>query len=114
MAVFTKIIRTKTPLDKIRQYLHGSGIDMIKLGDSAGIGQITVKLVCSDSSPSNPRTMKDIDNLLMKLEGVKEVKEHRNDPSSTTKANMSLQISTDKDTPQSGMIQGDSKEIERG
>src|SRR5262245_42864661 len=114
MAVFTKTVRTKTSQDKINQLIIGTGIDCVPLGKSEGLGAITVEFVCSDANPAQPRTIKDIDNLLMKLEDVKEVTDHRNEPTKSGKADHMLQISVDKDTEQQGTVQGDSKEIERG
>ena len=113
MNVYHKIVRTKTSKEQINKLIRGLGIDYVILGESEGIGQITVEFICSDSNPAHPKTMKDIDNLLMKLEEVKELPSHRNEPTKEGGVDHLLQISVDKDSEIEGIPQGNSKEIER-
>jgi hypothetical protein len=75
------------------------------------LGQITLEFICSDANPSQPRTMKDIDNLLMHLEDVKELPEYRTDPKQSGASNHRLQISTDKAPDKDD--NEETKEIER-
>ena len=55
--------------------------------------------------------MKDIDNLLMHLEDVKELPEYRTDPKQSGRSNHLLQISTDKAPDKDD--NEETKEIER-
>lgn len=97
MTVYKKIVRTKSTTKEIskqlRQYL---GVSYIKLGESAGLGETTLEFICSDADPVQPRTMKDIDNLLMHLDITKVLDSHRNDPLTSGASNHLMQISTDK------------------
>jgi hypothetical protein len=117
MTVFHKIVVLKSdpkdgkdptrPLRKeLRNYL---GIDMIPLYHTEALNQITVELVCSDNDPEHHRTMKDIDNLLMRFEVIKELDDHRNAP--TKHMNHLMQISQKKDETEDTE---ETKEIERG
>ena len=89
----------KDPTAEVRKYLKahpGLGIDYLKLGESKGINQITLAFICSDVNPAHPRTMKDIDNLLMHVKVVRELSEDKNDPMDSGATNHRLQISTNK------------------
>ena len=83
------------------------GISMIPLYHTKGLNQVTVEFVCSDADPARPKTQKDLDNLAMHLKVVKELPDHRNEP--TKHMNHLLQISNKKseDTDETD-------EIERG
>jgi hypothetical protein len=126
LTVFHKIVVLKAPdpedpYGALRKELRKNpGIDLIPLYHTDALNQITVQLVCSDNNPSQPRTMKDIQNILMRFEVVKELKDHRNAP--TKHVNHLLQISTEKTKPKTkkkgrkskGAIIGETKEVERG
>ena len=121
MNVYHKIVRIKPanpakPTAEISTYVKthpGLGIDFLILPGGEGLGEITLDLICSDANPSQPRTMADIDKLLMHFEVTKELSTHRSDPVDSGHTNHRLQISVDKDSEQKGKIQGDSKEVER-
>lgn len=120
LTVYHKILVLEAPnpdnpygdIKKVLVSKQHLGIDMIPLYHTRGLNQVIVEFVCSDANPALPKTQKDLDNLAMHLKVVKELSEHRNEP--TKHMNHLLQISVDKDSEQEGKIQGDSKEIERG
>jgi hypothetical protein len=78
MTVYHKIVRIKpsdpqNPTKDVNKCLREHpGIDYIILGHSQTLNRITLEFVCSDNNPSQPRTIKDIDNMLMHFEVVKE------------------------------------------
>jgi hypothetical protein len=98
------------PTRPIRKELRSNfqGINLLQLYHTEALNQVTVELVCSDNDPSHPRTMKDIDNLLMRFEVVKTLDDHRNAP--TKNMNHLMQISQRKDDSETE----ETKEIERG
>ena len=109
-AVYNKIVRTKSTVkqvdEQVRQY---PGINFLTLGQSGGLGEITIEFICSDAEPTQPRTIKDIDNVLMHLDITKVLDSHRNDPITAGKSNHLLQISTNTKEDNE-----ETEEIERG
>jgi hypothetical protein len=107
MTVYTKIISIritdpKKPHKDFEIYQRQmGGIDAVLLQLAPGINEAVYKFVCSDKHPETPRNMEDIDKLLANsnLKILGEMPSHPNDPTSTGKANASLQIDTLLDNP---------------
>jgi hypothetical protein len=107
LVVYTKIVSIritdpKKPHKDFEIYQRQmGGIDAVLLQLAPGINEATYKFVCSDKHPETPRNMEDIDKLLANsnLKILREMSSHPNDPTSTGKANASLQIDTLLDNP---------------
>lgn len=105
MTVFKRIAKIRVP-DKnkptreIDLYLKNNpGIDYLTLQFTPALNQATYEFVCSDNNPFQPRTMKDIDDLLSHLNIIKEMPDHPNEPLKSQKANRLLQIDANLDDP---------------
>jgi hypothetical protein len=108
MTVFSKIVvvkvkNAKMPTLEINEYQIKNniklGIDVVPLRIAPGIGEATLKFVCSDNNPTTPRNMDHIDALLSELNVLAELKTHPNDPVSTGKVNHDLQITSNLEDP---------------
>jgi hypothetical protein len=103
MAVFKRIatIRVQDPNKPMReveifqQQAEFRGIDVIPLQVAGGLKEATLKFICSDNSPTSPRTAEDIDRLLSRLHVVRESKTHPRDPDNFATHSLSIQANLD-------------------